>query len=162
MCKQSTKSVQKKGVKKKTHRKSIAPSENPRPSEVTDSYWVHAERKNGTYPEHSENGGKWLIFVPLSLVDALWEEIRRATEEGKLGGSAKVATARPNPNATNPYTKVICVYTYDWTDESDVKRIREELRQLGVTSKIPYKADQETYSGMYANRGNIRISKYYE
>jgi hypothetical protein len=162
MRKQSTKSVKKKIVKKKTRRKAVAPSENPRPSEVTDSYWLHAERKMGTYPEHSENGGKWLIFVPLSLVDAVWEKIRRTTEEGKLGGSAKVATARPNPNATNPNTKVICVYTHDWIDESDVKRIREELRQLGVTSKIPYKADQETYSGMYANRGNKRISKYYE
>jgi hypothetical protein len=154
--------VKKKSVKKKTRRKSIACSENLRPSEVTDSYWLHAERKKGIYPEHSENGGKWLIFVPLTLVDAVWERIRYAIEEGNLGGSAKVATACPNPIATSPNTKVICVYTYDWTDESDVKRIREELRQLGVTSKIPYKADQETYSGMYANRGNKRISKYYE
>jgi hypothetical protein len=162
MRKWSAQAVKKKGVKKKSRKRSIVPCENPTPSEVTDSYWLHAERKKGTYPEHSENGGKWLIFVPLSLVNAVWEKIRRATEEGNLGGSAKVATARPNPNATNPNTKVICVYTYDWTDENDVKRIREELRQLGVTSKIPYKADQETYSGMYANRGNKRISKYYE
>ncbi len=154
--------MKKKSVTKKTRRKSIAPSENPKPSEVTNLYWLYAERKKGTYPEHSENGGKWLIFVPLTLVDSVWEKIRRATEEGKLGGAAKVATAHPNPNATNPNTKVICVYTYDWTDESDVKRICEELRQLGVTSKIPYKADQETYSGMYANRGNKRISKYYD
>ena len=103
-----------------------------------------------------------MIFVPLSLVDAVWEKIRRATEEGKLGDSSKVATARSNPSATNSNTKVICVYTYDWADENDVKRIREELRQLGVTSKIQYKADHETYSGIYANRGNKRISKYYE
>jgi len=52
-----------------------------------------------------------LIFVPLSLLDAVWEKIRRATEEENLGGSAKAATARQNPNATNPDTKVICVYT---------------------------------------------------
>ncbi len=134
----------------------------PKPSEVSEAYWIGAERKKGVYPDHTENGGKWLIFVPLTQVDEVWEKIRRATEEGKLGGSAKASTARPNPNARDPNTKVICVYTYDWTDENDVKRVREELRQLGVLSKIPYKADQETYSGKYANRGNTRISKYYE
>ena len=160
--KQPENSVKKKSIQKQARRNSIAPSESPRPSEVTNSYWLHTERKKGTYPEYSDKGGKWLIFVPLPLVDAIWEKIRRATEEGKLGSAAKVATARPNPNATNTNTKVICVYTYDWTDESDVKQIRQELRQLGITSKIPYKADQETDSEMYANRGNIRISKYYE
>ena len=162
MRKQSAKGLKRKSVKRKSRKTAVVPHENPKPSEVTDSYWLYAERKEGTYPEHSENGGKWLIFVQLSLVDAVWEKIKRATEEGKLGSSAKVATARPNPNATNPNTKVICVYTYDWTDETDVKRVREELRQLGITSKTPYKADKETYSGIYANRGNKRISKYYE
>jgi len=57
---------------------------------------------------------------------------------------------------------VICVYTYDWTDKEDVKRIRQELRDLGITRKIPYKADRETLSGKYAIRGDKRISKYFE
>lgn len=73
-----------------------------------------------------------------------------------------MSTARPNPNATDSSTKVICVYTYDWTDQEDVMRIRQQLRDLGVTSKIPYKADEDTYAGRYRNRGNKRISKYYE
>lgn len=158
MNKHSTKSV----TNKKPPKKSVDPCETPKPSQVMDLYWLHAKRKQGTYPEHSENGGKWLIFVPLQQIDEVWEKIRLATEQGLLGSSAKVSTARPNPNATNSDTKVICVYTYDWTDEHNVKTIREALRQLGITSKIPYKADQETYSGMYANRGNKRISKYYE
>ena len=119
-------------------------------------------RKRKGYPAHTPNGGKWLIFVPLSEIDDMWVKIMRATEEGKLGGSSKVATAKPNPNARNLNTKVICVYTYDWTDKDDVRRVREELRQLGVSSKIPYKADQETCSGKYANRGDTHISKYYE
>jgi len=92
----------------------------------------------------------------------VWAKIKKATEEGKLGDSAKVATAKPNPNATNQATKVICVYTYDWTDEKDVKRVREELRILGITNKIPYKADEDTLSGKYRVRGDTRISKYYE
>jgi len=133
-----------------------------KPSEVTDAYWLYAERKIGTYPAATENSGKWLVFVPLSQIDEVWAKIKLATEEGRLGSSAKVATARLNPNAANPDTKVICVYTYDWTDEQDVKRVRQELRQLGITSKIPYKADEDTYAGRYAVQGHKRISKYYE
>lgn len=135
---------------------------NPKPSEVVDNYWLYAERKTGDYPEAAENCRKWLVFVPEQRIDAVWAKIKLATEEGRLGDSAKVATARPNPNAANPDTKVICVYTYDWTDEEDVRRIRQELRNLGIVSKIPYKADQDTYAGRYANRGSQRISKYYE
>jgi hypothetical protein len=133
-----------------------------KPSEVMCTYWLHAERKSGTYPEATENCGKWLVFVPALQIDEVWANIKLATEEGRLGSSAKVATARPNPNATDPDTKVICVYTYDWTDEEDVRQIRQELRQLGITSKIPYKADEDTYAGKYAIQGHKRISKYCE
>ncbi len=150
-------------TRKRREGKKLSVSAEPlKPSEVTDSYWLGAERKIGAYPGHTENGGKWLIFVPASQIDEVWEKIKRATEEGKLGSSAKVSTAKPNPNAKDPNSKVICVYTYDWTDEKDAKRVREELRHLGIMSKIPYKADNETFSGKYANRGNTRISKYYE
>jgi hypothetical protein len=31
-----------------------------------------------------------------------------------------------------------------------------------MIGRIPYKADEDTYEGRYANRGNKRISKYYE
>ncbi len=131
------------------------------PSQVTDEYWLFANRKQGTYPPHSENGGKWLIFVPIERIDKVWSQIESATEAGRLGEMSKVATAKPNFNATNSNAKVICVYTYDWMDKEDVIRIRQELRQLGITRKIPYKADEDTESGKYANQGTKRISKYY-
>jgi hypothetical protein len=139
-----------------------ASNEDLRPSQVTDVFWLSARREEGEYPKHSQLGGKWLIFVPMDQVDAVWETIKQATRVGMLGGSAKVATAKPNPNASNSDEKVICVYTYDWTDQEDVRRIRENLRQLGITRKIPYKADKETETGSYANRGQKRISKFYE
>ena len=134
----------------------------PRPSLVTDTYWIRAERQSGTYPPHSERGGKWLIFVPVANLDGIWEKIRTATERGDLGASAKVATAKPNQNAVSQSQKVICVYTYDWTDIKDVIGIRNHLRQLGITWKIPYKSDEDTHAGKYANRGSRRTSKYYE
>lgn len=92
----------------------------------------------------------------------MWAKIKAAVEEGKLGDSAKVATAKPNPLAGRSKARVICVYTYDWTDEKDVKRIREELRKLGITNRIPYKADEDTLSGKYRIAGDRGISKYYE
>jgi hypothetical protein len=86
-------------------------------------------------------------------VDGVWERIRRATEDGGLGGSAKVSTAKQDSQAMDPNMEVI---------EKDVKRVRKELRRLGISSKIPYKVDSDTISGKYANRGNSLISKYYE
>lgn len=148
-------------IKKMQRRKSL-PYSDAKPSEVIEVYWIYAIRKKGKYPKPTPRSGKWLIFVDPKNVDEVWLKIKKAVEEGKLGGSAKVATAKPNPLAGRSDAKVICVYTYDWTDEKDVKRIRDELRQIGITNKIPYKADEDTLRGKYRIRGHKRISKYYE
>lgn len=147
---------------KKMQREISLPYSDAKPSEVTDVYWIYAMRKKGKYPRSTPRSGKWLIFVDPENVNEVWAKIRDAVEEGKLGDSAKVATAKPNPLAGKSNAKVICVYTYDWTDEEDVRRIREELRKLGITNKIPYKADEDTLSGKYRVKGHTRISKYYE
>jgi len=127
------------------------------PSKNTRDYWIYTERKNGEYPEHSIRGGKWLIFVNSHNIDWIWKKIRVAVESGKLGGIAKTATAKIPSK-----TRVICVYTYDWRDEQDVKRIREELRKLGINRKIAYKTDEDTELGKYRINTNEKLSKYYE
>lgn len=132
------------------------------PSEVVDDYWIYSERRDrDSYPQHGGRGGKWMLFIKNADIDAWWLKIKAATETGLLGGSAKVATMKPNPNAASPDTKVICVYTYDVEDELDCTRVRQALRDLGVTWKIPYKTDADTYAGKYAKDGE-RISKRYE
>jgi len=133
-----------------------------KPTEVTDVYWIYAIRKKGKYPEPTKRNGKWLIFVDPKDVDEVWLNVKEATEEGKLGSSAKVSTAKPNPLAGKSKQRVICVYTYDWMDEADVRKVREELRKIGITNKIPYKADEDTLSGRYRVTGHTKISKYYE
>lgn len=135
---------------------------NSNPSQVTEVYWIFADRKKGNYPKPTPKSGKWMIFVPVKDIDEVWAKIKKATEDGRLGFASKVATARPNPNSLSPNQRVICVYTYDHEDESDVKRIREELRMLGMTHKIPYKTDEDTRSGKYRKTGEKRVSKYYE
>ncbi len=138
-------------------------NDDRRPSQVTNDYWIYAYRQQGFYPEGTEEGsGKWMVFVPRDKVDSMWHIIAEAVRQGRLGRSAKVATARPNRNAINPNEHVICVYTYNHEDVEDVMRIRATLRELGITWKIPYKTDSATRAGLYQVRGHTRISKYYE
>jgi hypothetical protein len=147
---------------KARQRKISLPYSDANPSEVTEVYWIYSIRKKGEYPKPTVRSGKWLIFVDKKDVDEVWAKIKKVTEEGTLGDSSKVATAKPNPHATDPNKKVICVYTYDWTDEKDVQRVRKELGRLGITNKIPYKADEDTLAGKYRIMGHRKISKYYE
>ncbi len=139
-----------------------SPYSSAKPSETTSVFWIYAKNGRGNPPKFTQRSGKWLIFVDSKDVDEVWAKIKDATEIGKLGDSAKVATAKPNPVSKNPEKKVICVYTYDWTDEKDVRRVREELRSLGIINKIPYKTDEDTLNGRYRIKGYTRISKYYE
>lgn len=123
---------------------------------------IHMDDVDDELSNQMPGSGKWLIFIDRTQIDNIWVRIKKATEEGKLGDSAKVSTAKTNPNSTDPSKNVICVYTYDWTDKEDVMRVREELRQIGITWKIPYKSDLDTIRGKYRVKGDRRISKYFE
>jgi len=127
---------------------------------MDNDYWTYAQRKNGKYPEHTSRGGKWLIFVGSHNLSRIWSKIKIAVEEGKLGGLAKVP--RHSSRAQSPSSGVICVYTYDWKDAQDVKRIREELRKIGIIRKISYKTDEDTERGIYRANSSEKVSKYYE
>ncbi len=125
---------------------------------LTDEWWVYARRK-GRIPAPTSRSGKWLVFIAKEKANDLWERVAKATTDGRLGPSAKCGTARHNPNALDPRKTVICVYTPDFDDQDDVMRVREVLRELGVTWKIPYKLDSTTLAGRYAVRGDSRTSE---
>jgi hypothetical protein len=131
----------------------------PHPSKARDRYWIHAENSSGS---STENSGKWLLFIPLGRIDVTWELIRRETEAGRLGIAAKAATALENPLAKNQSTRLICVYTYNSEDLEDVRRVRQRLRELGFTRKIPYKTDQATRTGKYTSTTKDKISMLFE
>ncbi len=147
---------------KSAQKETLSEFADAKPSEVIEVHWINVKNEAGNYPKTTDKIGKWLIFVPVESIDSFWAEIKKATEEGKLGQASKVATAKSNPNTIDPKRRVVCVYTYDWTDETDVRRVREELRKLGVTNKIAYKSDEDTLKGKYNATGHKRISKYYE
>jgi hypothetical protein len=133
-------------------REAAASADDERPSRFTGDHYLHATGRQ------AEDGavrrpGKWLIFVSRSRIDALWDTVRRAVEGGRLGHAAKVSTALPDPHSPDPKKHVIYVYTGNEDDPADVRRVRDALRQLGISWKIPYKSD--------AGNGEF-AAKYYE
>jgi hypothetical protein len=128
------------------------------PTQETRDPWIFAFRKQGNYPEHTEQCGKWLIYRSARNIDEYWQRIKQAVEQGQLGNQAKVSTAA-SQRAKRDRQHVICVFTYDKTDSTDARRIRQVLRGLGITEKLPYKSDEDTLKGRY---GRDSTSVYYE
>ena len=137
----------------------ICAGEGVLPTKTTQMYWI-VQDAPGSLPEaiEEENAGKWLIFQEPDQADAAWVKVRDATVAGELGISAKVSTAKPNPDSRDT-RKVIYVYTKDWADEADVMRVREKLRDLGFIDRIGYKRNIETFAGEYAAKGK-RVTYY--
>jgi len=100
--------------------------------------------------------GKWLIFVERPKVDEAWEKISQAVIGGTLGIAAKVSTL-----AQGRHTHVICVYTYNYLDRSDVRRVRDRLKELGFVDRLYYKPDFYTRSGIYHGTKRLPASRYY-
>jgi len=123
-----------------------------KPSTITDAYWIIADTGK---PLNREKGGKWLIFRPLYEIDSAWSIIREATLGNILGPKSKVATARPNSNASDINTKVICVYTSDFKDKEDVLRVRCALVGLGFIEALNYKTNLDTLAGNYGKNACI-------
>jgi hypothetical protein len=133
-----------------------------KPSEVTEEPWLWADRAAGEHPPANENSGKFLVFVSVESVDQVWEKIKQATIDGHLGWRSKVATSKPNPRQRGPKSRLICVYTYDGTDASDLHRVREELQALGIKRKLTYKADSDTRQGNTGENWRPEMAKYRE
>ena len=129
------------------------------PTRTTQMYWI-VEDAPEIRPDavDDELAGKWLIFLPADEVDVVWRRVRDATAAGDLGISAKVSTAKPNPDARDD-RYVVYVYTADWRDEEEVMLVREALRALGVEDRIGYKRNLETFRGEYSKKGK-RVTYY--
>lgn len=102
--------------------------------------------------------GKWLVFVPVRYIDHYWRVIKEAVEEGTLGPAAKVATARPNEHAVDPTRRPIVVYTTDWQDRDDLRRVLRELRTRGVGWRLAFKTDEDTNAGIYGRNTGVYVS----
>lgn len=104
--------------------------QSARPSDYAAVYWIEAKRKTGDYPQLTVNTGEWRIKLTVEDVDAMWELVKQATEQGKLGYKSKVST-RPAYGQADPDERLICVRTYDADDSQDVERIKQVLLEIG-------------------------------
>lgn len=88
--------------------------------------------------------GKWMLFLTSREVDAAWKTVVTALEKGELGDGAKVSTDDGSGQA-----RLICVYTKDFGDTEDVKRVLESMVQAGLVDgdgrPIYYKCDAYTH-----------------
>ncbi|KAL1881363.1 hypothetical protein VTK73DRAFT_4370 [Phialemonium thermophilum] len=98
--------------------------------------------------------GKWMLFPDPEDVDAVWRIVAEATANNELGVAAKVA---PRVKETPSRARLLCVYTRDFIDKSDIGRVLRRMRELGLVKpgrrQIYYKCDAYTYLGIGA--GNI-------
>ena len=135
------------------------------PSQVKNEPWVRALGP-GSLGEIDLDAtetttGKWLLFIPSADHDETWVKIKKATKAGRLGVGAKAGTALNT--AMSPHAqgrvRLICVYTADWTDDADVKRVLRELRALGFNGRLSYKTDAATLTGKYGKGTATYVSQ---
>jgi hypothetical protein len=91
--------------------------------------------------------GKWMLFPTVDRVDEFWASVAEATAKGELGIETKVATDAKEGGSGG--TRLICIYTHDYEDKEDVRRVLLKLIDLGLLDEkgrpIYYKCDAFTY-----------------
>ena len=95
--------------------------------------------------------GKWMLFPMPEDVNGVWGIVATATAKGELGTAAKVATEDGQGDRT---ARLICVYTEDFGNKKDVKRVLLKLEELGLGKRksewgqemgISYKPGQDIW-----------------
>ncbi|KZF21820.1 DUF1917-domain-containing protein [Xylona heveae TC161] len=114
--------------------------------------------------------GKWMLF-PETSIDRIWAIVATATAAGQLGIDAKIATADGGTGgiASTTRPRLICIYTYDFSDTQDVLRVLLRLVELELVGNsggrgdggIYYKSDAYTYLGITSgNPWGLKASMY--
>lgn len=115
---------------------------------------IETERKEVTEKVNSGLTGKWMPFTAPERVNEMWAAIVEATETGRLGWKAKVATDnKPGKD------RLICVYTKDWRDRRDVARVLGELRLMGIDQRLSYKEDAATLALRYGGGAALYVAQ---
>ncbi len=103
-------------------------------------------------------GGKWLVYRVRDEIDSVWLTIARATFNRTLGTGAKVSTSEEDKAKRH----VICIYTRNYLELDDVKRVRGLLKDMGFTESLCYKPDIYTYLDIYHETTSLSPCRYRE
>lgn len=86
--------------------------------------------------ESNETSGKWMVFPSAAEVDRIWATVCQGVLDGKLGPAAKVATADDvGLEGGGGRGWLVCVYTADFSDTKDVKRVLLSLKEMGLVDR---------------------------
>ena len=137
---------------------------NQAPSAITRKLREHRERLANDIlslaAQTNVTMGKWMLFPDVTNLPRCWRLVAEATASCKLGPTSKVATYEASQSRS-----LICIYTYNFQDYVDVRRVLEELIRLDLCSEegkpIYYKCDAYTYLGIESgNSYKLRASLY--
>jgi len=101
---------------------------------------------------------QWMLFPAEHNAEKTWRQVVEAVVENKLGTAAKIAT--------DGDTRLICIYTKDFSDIADVTRVVNALADLKLVYRdaprgIYYKCDAFTYLDISSgNEYGIAASLY--
>lgn len=111
--------------------------------------------------------GKWMLFPQADDVNGVWLRVCEGVVAGRLGTSAKVGTAGTERADGE---RVVCVYTKDFADVVDVRRVLEGMVELGLVDAaggggagkgIWYKCNAYTALGIESkNEFKLKASMY--
>jgi len=133
--------------------------------------------------------GKWMVFTSPEYHAEVWEKLKAATKAGELGTAAKTAGdddgrlkfaldlyakrvaagEQERSDAMDNLAKfqariktralLTCIYTHDFEDHDDVRRVLLALRRLGFNGRLSYKRDLDTLEGHYSDGVSIYVSQ---
>ena len=115
--------------------------ETARPSDVSAVYWIEAKRQTDDCPPPTSNAGEWRVKLIAATVDEVWEQVKAATAAGQLGYKSKVST-RPAAGQSHPDERLLCVRSYDASDQADIERIKQALLDMGLCG-LTYAPDKD-------------------
>lgn len=106
--------------------------------------------------------GKWMLFPTEDQVTDTWTSVCKGVLDGRLGHAAKIAA---HPGGAKSTGRLVCVYTQDFSDVEDVRRVLFELVDMGLVPAegygIHYKCDAYTALGIESgNDYGIKASIY--
>jgi hypothetical protein len=115
--------------------------------------------------QHKVTTGKWLIAVPWTEADEVWQKLVNGLLEGKfpddLGVTFIKVFGRSVPKK-NPYylekrkrvdNAMISIATPDWTNKEKTMEVAKVIRGLGIHYELKYKND--LYSVLDILKGNL-------
>ncbi|KAJ5769274.1 hypothetical protein N7520_003833 [Penicillium odoratum] len=106
--------------------------------------------------------GKWMLFPSARNVDETWRTLVMALDSGDVRADAKVAA---DDGSQTDKSRLICVYTEDFSDKKDVKKVLGMLEGEGLydprKGPIYYKCDAYTLLDITSkNEYGLKASMY--